>query len=381
MTELIKYNAARNALQQAVTLDDVAKINDEASILEAYAKQIKDADMECWVAEIKLRAKIRIGEISEKIEKKQGERNDIVTLCDAAQSKSKSKILQDAGLTRKEASRCENLAQKKDECEEAIAEAKENNKPVTYADVEKKIKSDKKSSDLAAKKVEIIADESREIIDNKPLIFHKSCDEFLDEIDDESVDLLLTDPPYSTDVENIEEFVGEWLLKALSKVKKTGRAYVCIGAYPDEILSYLSELKKQTKFIVDNPLIWTYRNTLGVTPKNKYNLNYQMILHLYSSESFELDTSITNEMFSVQEINAPDGRLGDRHHTWQKPLSLAMQLIRHSTKEGDLIIDPFACTGTFGIASSKLNRNSIGCDISKENLLIAQERGCSVKFK
>ena len=83
-------------------------------------------------------------------------------------------------------------------------------------------------------------------------------------------------------------------------------------------------------------------------------------------------------MFSVQEINAPDGRLGDRFHTWQKPNELALRLIKHTTKENDVIIDPFTCTGTFLLMAAKMNRKAEGCDISKENLQIAKERGCTI---
>lgn len=88
----------------------------------------------------------------------------------------------------------------------------------------------------------------------------------------------------------------------------------------------------------------------------KYNLNYQVVLHLYSPDSRPLDNSITNEMFSVQDINAPDGRLGDRYHTWQKPDELARRLIKHSTQPGERILDPFACTGTFPLMAARMER-------------------------
>ena len=101
-------------------------------------------------------------------------------------------------------------------------------------------------------------------------------------------------------------------------------------------------------------------------------------MHLYTKDSPELDTSITNEMFSVQDINAPDGRLGDRYHTWQKPDELANRLVRHSTFEGCTVIDPFSCTGTFLIAAAKFGCTGLGCDISEENLKIAENRGCHV---
>jgi len=219
-------------------------------------------------------------------------------------------------------------------------------------------------------------EERQDVNKNQAIIYNESCIDFLQRFENNSVDLLLTDPPYSTDLDNVEEFVNTWLLTALDKVKETGRAFICIGAYPIEIYNYLKVLLK-TNWIVDNPLVWTYRNTLGVTPKMKYNLNYQFVLHLYKETSKPLDNRITNEMFSVQDINAPDGRVGDRFHTWQKPDELAKRLINHTTKEKDIIIDPFACTGTFILNGADLGRKTYGCDIDENALKIAYERGCT----
>jgi DNA modification methylase len=208
-----------------------------------------------------------------------------------------------------------------------------------------------------------------------PSIYNEDCTQFLTRYEDKSIDLLITDPPYSTDIEDLPSFLDTWLYDALSKVKDTGRAFICIGAYPIEMYTYLGYLL-ETDWIVDNPLIWTYRNTLGQTPKMKYNLNYQVILHLYKETSLPLDNRITNEMFSVQDINAPDGRIGDRYHTWQKPDKLAERLITHTTKPGDKVIDPFACTGTFLLAASEYSRFAAGCDIDEDAIQIAEKRGC-----
>jgi DNA modification methylase len=240
------------------------------------------------------------------------------------------------------------------------------------------IKKEEKQIILEQKKEQNAKILSNEVKENKPNIHISDCRDYLNKLEDNSFDLLITDPPYSTDVENIEEFAESWVNLALSKVKVTGRAYICIGAYPKEINAYMNILLKQDKFIVDNPLIWSYKNTLGITPKMKYNLNYQIILHLYSEKSPELDTSITNEMFNVMEINAPDGRIGNRYHTWQKPDELGMRLIKHSTKENDKVLDCFACTGTFLLMAAKMNREAIGCEINISNAQIAKERGCTI---
>ncbi|MHB8359230.1 MAG: hypothetical protein ACYDCP_07010 [Thermoplasmataceae archaeon] len=86
-----------------------------------------------------------------------------------------------------------------------------------------------------------------------------------------SADLLLTDPPYSTDVPDIEAFVGSWLYQALRAVKPTGVAYVCIGSYPAELYAYLAQaLSVDCPMPLADMLVWTYRNTMGPLPKNGY---------------------------------------------------------------------------------------------------------------
>jgi DNA modification methylase len=237
------------------------------------------------------------------------------------------------------------------------------------------IKENNKQEQLKTKKEIFINSYNSEII-NKPIIKNCSAKDFLNEFNDNSIDLLFTDPPYITEIEDINLFLNDWLPLVIKKTKHNGRLLICTGAYPKEIFAYLKIFLSQNKFIIDNPLIWTYKNTLGITPKMKYNLNYQIIWHLYSENSFPLDNSITNEMFSVIEINAPDGRQGTRLHTWQKPDELANRLIRHTTKENDLIVDCFCGTGTFLIAAARQKRIAKGCDISIENINIAKERGC-----
>jgi hypothetical protein len=188
-------------------------------------------------------------------------------------------------------------------------------------------------------------------------------------------DLLLTDPPYSTDVADVATFAVTWLPVALDKVKSTGRAYVCIGAYPDELLAYLA-VDPPPSLVLAQVLVWTYRNTLGPSPSHDYKLNWQAILYYRGKDARPLDSPEMTEQFSVQDINAPDGRHGDRWHAWQKPDELAERFVRHSTAPGDLVLDPFAGTGTFLLAAARLGRIARGCEPDTDMLATAEERGC-----
>lgn len=269
-----------------------------------------------------------------------------------------------AGVSSGTVARFEQVQKKKPEMIESIRKG-----DVSINQAYNKIKLEAKKEEIkqAEKRIAEQADES-----TKPVIYIGDSTKYEPK---EKYDLLLTDPPYSTDVDNIEKFVDSWLYKALNNVKSTGFAYVFIGAYPDEVRAYLNA-KIPAHIKLCQQLIWTYKNTLGNNPKDRYKQNYQSCLFYRGVDAPDIDCPLTNEQWAVQEINAPDGRQGDRYHAWQKPIEIAERFIRHSTKKGMTIYDPFACTGTFLLAGAKLGRKAYGCEISKENANIAIERGC-----
>jgi hypothetical protein len=182
-------------------------------------------------------------------------------------------------------------------------------------------------------------------------------------------DLLLTDPPYSTDVPDVEAFAADWLPMALAKVKPTGRAYIFIGAYPHELAAYCNVA------IPTQILVWTYRNTLGPTPKYDYIRNLQFLLYYRQPDAPPLDCPNLVDQISVWDFNHP-ARSADRLHAWQKLTEAVNRIILHATEPGQTILDPFCCTGTFPCAAAQLGRIGLGCDIDQDNLNIAIERGC-----
>jgi len=207
---------------------------------------------------------------------------------------------------------------------------------------------------------------------NSPVVKKQDALEFLDSFENRSVDLLLTDPPYMTDVDDIHKFAFDWTVKALRKVKPTGRAYIFIGAYPRELNAYIQQCEAQDQLEFANIMVWHYKNTLGPDPKMKYKKCWQAILYLYGKDAEPLNSEILLEKMDVQEFIVK----GERQHRWEKPIELAELLIMHSTKIGDLIIDPFVGTGTFLIAAKGLGREAIGSEIDHEMLEIAESRGC-----
>ena len=80
-------------------------------------------------------------------------------------------------------------------------------------------------------------------------------------------------------------------------------------------------------------------------------------------------------MRSVWSIFAtpPEEKKFGRHPT-QKPLALLERIIKASSKEGALILDPFMGSGTTGVAAIKLGRKFVGIDNNKDYVEIAEKR-------
>lgn len=322
------------------------------------------------ISEAVLDAEVRIGELMAATDRKQG----FASIRDSGVT-NKTETLRNAGFSgsdekiRQMAHRFETLAAHPEIVAQAKAEARENDDIVSRSLVLNMVKAQKKADDIERAKASI-ADQQREA--GKTLLY---VGDGIGRTLKHKCDLLLTDPPYSTDVDDIDAFVDAWLFKALDGVKDTGFAYVFIGAYPDELRAYLNARTPGHMKLVQT-LVWTYKNTLGQNPKDRYKQNWQACLFYRGINAPALDCPMTSEQWAVQEINAPDGRQGDRFHAWQKPMEIAERFIRHSTKPGAVVFDPFACTGTFLLAAAKLGRKGVGFEINPENARIAEQRGC-----
>ena len=75
------------------------------------------------------------------------------------------------------------------------------------------------------------------------------------------------------------------------------------------------------------------------------------------------------EMGSTQKEEKKFGK-----HPTQKPLELLKRIVLSSTKEGDLILDPFCGSSTTGVAAMSLNRKYVGMDMEEEYLELSKKR-------
>jgi site-specific DNA-methyltransferase (adenine-specific) len=115
-------------------------------------------------------------------------------------------------------------------------------------------------------------------------------------------------------------------------------------------------------------LIWARKDK-----KAKHVFNYELMKEGSWKEDFIKKDGL--QMRSVWSIYPPkkEEKTFGKHPT-QKPLELLRRVIMASTKEGDIILDPFNGSGTTGLAAGLQNRRYIGIDCEEEYLDLTVKR-------
>lgn len=192
------------------------------------------------------------------------------------------------------------------------------------------------------------------------------------DIEDESIDLLLTDPPYCILDESWDQFesedrflkwTDEWIRIACKKVKSSGRIYIFwsqafMFRFPFNAVS--------DRFKFGNCLIWNYKNNIVPNDRRKYKYTYEPVFHFYGNEAEILnlpknetwDESLNN--YDVLTIAQPQSNFKDaKVHPAQKPTELISRIIQLGSHIGDTVLDPFAGSGTVGVSAKRLKRKAI----------------------
>jgi site-specific DNA-methyltransferase (adenine-specific) len=86
----------------------------------------------------------------------------------------------------------------------------------------------------------------------------------------------------------------------------------------------------------------------------------------------EVDGEGQGRVWSLTTPRKSEKALGG--HPTQKPLSLLMRIVQASTREGDLVLDPFNGSGTTGVAALTLGRRYVGMDIDPSYLATTRKR-------
>lgn len=183
-----------------------------------------------------------------------------------------------------------------------------------------------------------------------------NCFEELPKLPDECVDLVLTDPPYGIDYQSNRRVAREKLPKfandcdlswvddwvdQIYRVLKDNRHFYCFTRFDMYPVFYnaISRL-----FKVKNCLIWVKNNHGSGDLNGSYAPQNEMIIFAVKGKR---DLNGPRDSDVLECDNVPSAH---RAHSTQKPIELLRQLIEKSTDPDELVLDPFAGTGSTGFA-------------------------------
>jgi site-specific DNA-methyltransferase (adenine-specific) len=239
-------------------------------------------------------------------------------------------------------------------------------------------------------------------------IFNENMLTGLQRIPDQSIDLILTDPPYGlgkdygndSDKQAAQEYLmwtEQWIDAVLPKLKPNGSLYIFLTwRYSPEIFVMLKQ-----RMTMINEIIWDRRvpsmggstrsftsvhDTVGLFVNSKnYYFDLDSVRIPYDAETkkarsrsifvgakwLELGYN-PKDLWSVSRLHKENPERVE--HPTQKPLEIIERMVRASCPDGGIILDPFMGSGTTAIAAKRCGRHFVGFELNAEYCEIIDQR-------
>ena len=214
------------------------------------------------------------------------------------------------------------------------------------------------------------------------LLLKADAIDWLQSLETESVDLVITDPPYeslekhrkigtTTRLKNSAASSNQWfdifpnkdfpkLLSEIYRVLKNNSHFYLFC--DQETMFAIKPMAEAAGFKFWKPLVW---DKCAIGMGYHYRARYEFILFFEKGKR------------KLQDLSMPDvlqEKRVWRGYPTEKPVPLIEKLITQSSNEGQLVIDPFFGSGATLIAATNLNRRAKGADISTEAHEFANKR-------
>ncbi|MCL2744722.1 MAG: site-specific DNA-methyltransferase [Planctomycetaceae bacterium] len=239
-------------------------------------------------------------------------------------------------------------------------------------------------------------------------IYNEDLFNGIDKIEDDSVDLILADPPYGLgkdygndsdkiDADDYLRWSESWIDLCLPKLKLTGSLYIFLTwRFSPEVFCALKK-----RMIMLNEIVWdrkvpsmggstrrfsSVHDTIGFFAKTKnYYFDLDAVRIPYDAETKKARSRsiFVGKKWLEVGYNPKDvwsiSRLHRIHservnHPTQKPLEVVDRMILASCPKGGLVFDPFMGSGTTAVSARRNGRNYIGFELNPDYCKIAEER-------
>ncbi|HLU66629.1 MAG TPA: site-specific DNA-methyltransferase [Kofleriaceae bacterium] len=242
------------------------------------------------------------------------------------------------------------------------------------------------------------------------------AEDLLATLADGSVDLVIADPPYNIakedwdDLGSLESYVewcDSWLAEVARVLSPDGSAYVCGFS---EILAEVKARSARRFRGGCRWLVWYYRNKANLG--SDWGRSHESILHLRASGRTRIDVDAVRVPYNAHTRRYPErvqavssqyggGKRRDRwephplgakprdvlevpvlcngtaektDHPTQKPAELIRRMVLASSRPGQLVLDPFAGSGTTCAVAEAEGRRWLACDADARYVGLARER-------
>jgi len=239
-------------------------------------------------------------------------------------------------------------------------------------------------------------------------IYHKDCIELMKEMPEDYIDCVITSPPYNASYrkdsynkkyieydDNLpEEEYLQWIRKVFRGLKKvikpTGTIWFNFNyTQRTQTLPYKVCLAAVDEgLMLKETLCWYKKNAAPITSEKQFTRTWEFIWLFAKSEDYKIykqpSKEIKGQMFYKPLYNFIDTyihmenqysklKISEVHHAVY-PVELVKKILSFSTKEGDLVYDPFIGSGTTAVACKQMNRHYIGSDITQTYVELANQR-------
>jgi len=235
---------------------------------------------------------------------------------------------------------------------------------------------------------------------NENTITNADCITGMKSIDDDSIDLIVTDPPFAIDFkakranynrtpENVLEgyneikkkdylvFSSKWINEAYRILKDSGSMFIFSGwSNLKDILIAIDNVG----FILVNHIIWKYQ--FGVVTKNRYVSSHYHCLYVckddkkrkfYSNSRFKSGSTRYRDMEDVWIINREYWR-NEKKTPTKLPSEIIRKILQYTSKPNDLVLDPFLGSGQVAVVSKEMDRRYLGFEMVKGYYDFAKKR-------
>lgn len=230
-------------------------------------------------------------------------------------------------------------------------------------------------------------------------VYNLDCIEGMKKIPSNTVDLVITDPPFGIDfkakkenynrtnsrvIEGYNEIKGKdyyhftlaWMKEVKRVLKESGSMYVFSGWNNlKDILNAIDELG----FITVNHIIWKYQ--FGVVTSRKYITSHYHCLYVCIDDKKRKFSPYARFDKDMKDKKGKSIHYQDKEDVWvinreywngdmktptKLPAEIIKKILAYSSDKGDLVLDPFLGSGQVAVVSKMEGRNYIGFEIVKE---------------